>query len=59
MTTSRDIAAKILGNARVVPLDPVALRRGDARRPTGDVQIDAKVLSTNPDYGHRDVCDRQ
>lgn len=22
----------------------------------GDVQIDAKVLSTNPDYGHRDVC---
>jgi cytosine/adenosine deaminase-related metal-dependent hydrolase len=27
--------------AAVVPLDPVALRRGDAKRPAGDVQIDA------------------
>jgi len=26
---------------QVVPLDPVALRRGDARRPPGDAQIDA------------------
>ena len=26
---------------QVVPLDPVALRRGDARRPTADAQIDA------------------
>ena len=25
----------------VVPLDPVAMRRGDARRPAGDIQIDA------------------
>ena len=27
--------------SQVVPLDPVALRRGDARRPAGDAQIDA------------------
>jgi len=27
--------------AQIVALDPVALRRGDARRPTGDAQIDA------------------
>lgn len=27
--------------AQIVPLDPVALRRGDARRPAGDAQIDA------------------
>ena len=26
---------------QVVAIDPVAMRRGDARRPTGDVQIDA------------------
>jgi imidazolonepropionase-like amidohydrolase len=26
---------------QIVPLDPVALRRGDARRPAGDVTIDA------------------
>ena len=25
----------------VVPLDPVALKRGDARRPAGDIEIDA------------------
>ena len=27
--------------SQIVPLDPVALRRGDARRPAGDAQIDA------------------
>src|SRR2546421_3525464 len=25
----------------VVPIDPVALKRGDARRPAGDIEIDA------------------
>jgi len=32
----------------VVPLDPVAMKRGDARRPTGDVQIDATGMYVLP-----------
>jgi hypothetical protein len=37
----KDIVIEVNTIAEIVPLDPVALKRGEAKRPAGDVEIDA------------------